>query len=83
MEAFALSKTPVLVLTKLMAMELGPRGVRVINCICRRLIGTRFGLSVRSEVRSVSFALIVDFFENVFVSRSTKIRDQKHIQSPL
>jgi NAD(P)-dependent dehydrogenase (short-subunit alcohol dehydrogenase family) len=50
MGAYALSKTAVLGLTKLMAMELGPRGVRV-NCICPGLIDTRFG----SAVRSISF----------------------------
>lgn len=47
MGAYGLSKTAVLGLTKLMAMELGPRGVRV-NCICPGLIETRFGDVVRA-----------------------------------
>ena len=45
MGAYALSKTTLLGLTKLMALELGPRGVRV-NCICPGLIETRFGAAV-------------------------------------
>ena len=45
MGAYALSKTALLGLTKLMALELGPRGVRV-NCICPGLIETRFGEAV-------------------------------------
>lgn len=40
--AYAVSKTALLGLTKVMAMELGPRGVRV-NCICPGLIETKFG----------------------------------------
>ncbi|XP_046641202.1 dehydrogenase/reductase SDR family member 4-like [Daphnia pulicaria] len=51
MGAYALSKTAVLGLTKLMAMELGPRGVRV-NCICPGLIDTRFGSAITQDERS-------------------------------
>ena len=49
MGAYALSKTALLGLTKLMAMELGPRGIRV-NCICPGLIETRFGDVVKTFV---------------------------------
>ena len=47
MGAYALSKTTLLGLTKLMAMELGPRGIRV-NSICPGVIETRFGDAVKA-----------------------------------
>ena len=59
MGAYALSKTALLGLTKLMAMELGPRGVRV-NCICPGLIETNFGAAV-SYSNSQEYE---HFFEN-------------------
>lgn len=40
--AYALSKTSLLGLTKILAQELGEKGIRV-NCICPGLIETRFG----------------------------------------
>lgn len=48
MGAYALSKTALLALTKLMAIELGPRGIRV-NCIAPGLVDTRFGSAVLSN----------------------------------
>ncbi|XP_046641179.1 dehydrogenase/reductase SDR family member 4-like [Daphnia pulicaria] len=51
MGAYGLSKTAVLGLTKLMAMELGPRGIRV-NCICPGLIETRFGDVITNDKRT-------------------------------
>ena len=58
MGAYALSKTALLGLTKLMALELGPRGVRV-NCICPGLIETRFGEAVSCIVPSQFILCIV------------------------
>ncbi|EFX68951.1 hypothetical protein DAPPUDRAFT_329598 [Daphnia pulex] len=52
--AYALSKTALLGLTKLMALELGPRGVRV-NCICPGLIETRFGEAITKDERAIKF----------------------------
>ncbi|XP_046641205.1 dehydrogenase/reductase SDR family member 4-like [Daphnia pulicaria] len=51
MGAYALSKTALLGLTKLMAMELGPRRIRV-NCICPGLIETRFGDVITGDKRT-------------------------------
>ncbi len=55
MGAYAVSKTSLLGLTKVMALELGPRGIRV-NCICPGLIETRFGevVSLRLSWKSIS-----------------------------
>ncbi|XP_032790048.1 dehydrogenase/reductase SDR family member 4 [Daphnia magna] len=51
MGAYALSKTALLALTKLMAIELGPRGIRV-NCIAPGLVDTRFGSAIASDERA-------------------------------
>ena len=49
MGAYGVSKTSLLGLTKVMALELGPRGIRV-NCICPGLIETRFGEVVKQKL---------------------------------
>ncbi|XP_046452833.1 dehydrogenase/reductase SDR family member 4-like [Daphnia pulex] len=48
--AYALSKTALLGLSKLMSMELGPRGIRV-NCIFPGVIETRFGAVITGDKR--------------------------------
>jgi NAD(P)-dependent dehydrogenase (short-subunit alcohol dehydrogenase family) len=58
MGAYALSKTALLGLSKLMAMELGPRGIRV-NCICPGLIETRFGNVVKTFYLRLQIPLVI------------------------
>ncbi|XP_057376869.1 dehydrogenase/reductase SDR family member 4-like [Daphnia carinata] len=49
--AYAISKAALLALSKLMAMELGPKGIRV-NCIAPGLIETRFGAAAVKDERA-------------------------------
>lgn len=49
--AYALSKTALLGVTKLLSMELGTRGIRV-NSICPGLIETRFGDVITNDKRT-------------------------------
>ncbi|XP_057376871.1 dehydrogenase/reductase SDR family member 4-like [Daphnia carinata] len=51
MGAYALSKAALMALTKLMALELGPKGIRV-NCIAPGLIETRFGAPISKDERA-------------------------------
>ena len=54
MGAYAVSKTSLLGLTKVMALELGPRGIRV-NSICPGLIETRFGEVVIRNILYIDY----------------------------